>query len=373
MPPDILFPALGFAAFFSGAPTISAYPKPDFFEQDETRSLQIDQDPTGRHDGGVESISDFRPASANSKFQRTLGNHISCTGVGLHSGVKVSMSLLPAAPDTGVMFRRRDVAPEIADIPGRWDRVSEITLGTSLANDEGTTVATVEHLMAAFSGCGIDNVIVELDGAEVPIMDGSSAPFVFLIECAGTETQDVRKRAIRITRPVTVEDGERKVTLSPADDFSLSFEIDFESPVVARQTCEFDSASMTFKDELCRARTFGFLEDVNALHERGLARGGSLENVVVVSGDGVINDDGLRFDDEFARHKALDAVGDLYLAGATILGRYEGVRAGHEMNNLLLRSLFADATAWEWVDQSVSDDLPDEDRVWQEAPAAAIA
>ncbi len=283
------------------------------------------------------------------------------------------MTLHPADAGTGILFRRCDVDAAVADIPGLWDRVSETMLGTTLSNDHGTSIATVEHLMAAFAGCGIDNAIVELDGGEVPIMDGSSAPFVFLIECAGIEVQDSPRRMIRILKPVSVEDKGRTVTLRPAERFTLNFEIDFDSPYVAHQTCTFDSATMTFKDELCRARTFGFLHEVAAMQARGLGRGGSLDNAVVIGDDGVMNDEGLRFDDEFARHKALDAVGDLFLAGAPVIGRYEGIRAGHEMNNLLLRALFADTTAWEWVSQPVADNVADEEPVWEAEPAAAIA
>ncbi|MBT3703819.1 MAG: UDP-3-O-acyl-N-acetylglucosamine deacetylase [Alphaproteobacteria bacterium] len=311
------------------------------------------------------ALGSARPGASESarpdaSFQQTLRNRISCTGVGLHSGVDVAMTLMPADPDTGIVFRRTDVDTshldrDIAEIPALWNHVSGTMLGTTLVNDHGTSVATVEHLMAALAGCGVDNAIVELNGGEVPIMDGSSAPFVFLIECAGIFEQNQVRRAIRVLKPVTVSDKGRTVTLRPAERFTLSVDIDFDSPVVAHQTCEFDEASMTFKDELCRARTFGFLHEVSALQDKGLARGGSLDNAVVVDGDRVMNEDGLRFADEFARHKALDAVGDLYLAGGRLLARYEGEKAGHEMNNRVLRALFADASAWEWCDDIQAD------------------
>jgi UDP-3-O-[3-hydroxymyristoyl] N-acetylglucosamine deacetylase len=321
------------------------------------------------------SNSDNRPAVTrpDASFQQTLRNRISCTGVGLHSGVNVAMTLMPADAGTGIVFRRTDIESDIAEIPALWSHVSGTMLGTTLVNDHGTSVATVEHLMAALAGCGIDNAIVELNGGEVPIMDGSSAPFVFLIECAGSLEQNQVRRAIRVLKPVTVSDKGRTVTLRPAERFTLNVDIDFDSPVVAHQTCEFDDASMTFKDELCRARTFGFLHEVSALQEKGLARGGSLDNAVVVDGDRVLNEDGLRFSDEFARHKALDAIGDLYLAGGRMLARYEGEKAGHEMNNRALRALFADASAWEWCDDVRAGFVTTEQEEWVEERAVAMA
>lgn len=305
--------------------------------------------------------------------QQTLRNRISCTGVGLHGGIKVSMTLLPAEPGTGIVFHRCDLASDVSVVEARWNVVTGTMLGTTVTNEHGTSVATIEHLMAALAGCGVDNAIVELDGSEVPIMDGSSAPFVFLIECAGVVAQDAPRRAIRVLKPVTVEDAGRTVSLRPAERFTLRFEIDFESKVVAHQECDFDTATMNFKEDLCRARTFGFLHEVSALQAKGLGRGGSLENAVIVDNDGVLNEGGLRFDDEFARHKALDAVGDLYLAGGPLLARYEGIRAGHEMNNRLLQALFADETAWEWCDDIQSEVVSNDEKLWEDEPAAAIA
>ena len=229
--------------------------------------------------------------------------------------------------------------------------------------------------MAALAGCEIDNVIVEVDGPEVPIMDGSAAPFVFLIECAGLIAQDAARRVVRITKCISVEDGERQVELRPGNGLSVSLEIDFDNPHVARQTHRFEVNGLTFKDELCRARTFGFVDDIEEMRNRGLARGGSLQNAVVVGENGVINEGGLRYDDEFIRHKALDAVGDLYLAGAPIMGAYQGVCAGHGLNNLLLRTLFADADAWEITEVPLSDSeiaVPDWPQL-DSAPVAAIA
>jgi UDP-3-O-[3-hydroxymyristoyl] N-acetylglucosamine deacetylase len=283
------------------------------------------------------------------------------------------MTLRPAEVGVGVLFQRLDLPRDVADIAARWDAVSDTMLGTTVTNEHGHSVATVEHLMAALAGCGVDNVIVEIDGGEVPIMDGSSAPFVDLIERAGVVAQDAPRRAIRVLKPVTVEHGERSVSLRPAERFTLRFEIDFDNPVVAHQECNFDAATMTFKDELCRARTFGFLHEISALLERGLGRGGSLDNAVIVGQDGVLNEGGLRFEDEFACHKALDAIGDLYLAGAPLLARYEGIRAGHEMNNRLLRALFADPTAWEWCDDVPSAVISNDEAQWTDEPAAATA
>lgn len=281
--------------------------------------------------------------------QRTLKNRISCTGVGLHSGARVRMALLPADCDTGIVFRRSDLAGGGALVPAHIRYVSESALCTALANEDGITVSTVEHLMAALAGCDIDNAVIELDSPEVPIMDGSAAPFVFLIECAGTVEQEAPRRAIEVCKPVEVRDGERMASLAPADAFIIGFEIDFESPAVACQRCEFVLGNGTFKSELSRARTFGFIHEVEELRALGLARGGSLENAVVISGDRVLNEGGLRYEDEFVRHKALDSMGDLYLAGAPFLGRFFGVRSGHALNHALVRALLEDRGAWRYT------------------------
>lgn len=288
--------------------------------------------------------------SRNGFRQHTLKSAISCSGVGLHSGTKVSLTLRSAAPDTGIVFRRTDIGGSGAAVAASWQNVVDTRLCTTVGNDAGVTVATIEHLMAALAGCGIDNAIVEIDGPEVPVMDGSSAPFVFLIECAGTLEQDRPRRAIRIEKPVRVEGGDWVAALRPGDGFSVAFEIDFDSPVVSRQSFAIGLINGTFKRELARARTFGFLHEVEALWELGLAKGGSLENAVVVSDDKILNEDGLRFDDEFVRHKMLDAVGDLYLAGAPLIGHFHGICSGHAANNGLLRAVFADPSNWSYVD-----------------------
>ncbi len=275
--------------------------------------------------------------------QQTLKTGIGCRGIGLHSGERVAMTLLPAAPDTGIVFRRMDAGGEIK---AGWANTVESALCTVLSNEEGIRVSTVEHLMAALAGAGVDNAIVELDGSEVPVMDGSAAPFVFLIECAGVVAQQALRQAIKVLKPVWVEDGNATATLLPDVGFSMSFEIDFADLVIRRQDFRVVFDAGTFKAELSRARTFGFLDDVDRLRAAGFVRGGSLDNVVVVSGDRVLNRGGLRYGDEFVRHKLLDAYGDLYLAGGPIVGHFRGVRSGHALTRRLLAALFADDSAW---------------------------
>ena len=267
-----------------------------------------------------------------------------CRGIGVHSGARVAMVLQPAATDSGIVFRRSDRGG--ACVAAHWRNVQESPLCTTLTNREGVSVATVEHLLAAFAGAEIDNVIVELDGPEVPVMDGSAEPFLFLIERAGIVEQDAPRRAIKVLKPVRVADEDCAAALEPDVGFSVSFEIDFSSQRVRRQDIALSIDAETFRADLARARTFGFLEEVERLRAAGLARGGSLENAVVVSDGKVLNTGGLRYADEFVRHKALDAVGDLYLAGGPIIGHFHGVRSGHAMNRRLLEALFADRAAW---------------------------
>lgn len=289
------------------------------------------------------------PTALTDHLQHTLRNRISCTGIGLHSGAKVSLTLHPADADTGIVFVRGDLDGERAIVPATWRHVVDTMLCTTIGNDDGVRVATIEHLMAALHGCGIDNAIVEVSGAEVPIMDGSAAPFVFLIECAGLAVQDQPRHVLRIRRKVEVQTAAGRASLAPAKDFSLGFEIEYNNKLIARQRLNVRPLDI-FKTDICRARTYGFEHEVEALRARGLARGGSLDNAVVVSGDTVLNKDGLRYRDEFVRHKVLDAMGDLYLAGGLIRGHFEGQRAGHGLNNQLLRALFADPSAWVWED-----------------------
>jgi UDP-3-O-[3-hydroxymyristoyl] N-acetylglucosamine deacetylase len=253
------------------------------------------------------------------------------------------MAIRPAAPGTGIVFRRTDAGAEIA---ASWRNAVEATLCTVLSNGEGIEVKTVEHLMAALAGCGIDNALVELDGPEVPAMDGSSAPFVALIERAGSVAQDTPRRAIKVLKPVEIACQGASAALLPEHGFSMSFEIDFDNPLIRCQDMIMAIEPGTFKAELSRARSFCLLDEVNRMRAAGLAQGGSLDNAVVVSGDRVLNDGGLRFADEFVRHKLLDAFGDLYLAGGPIIGHFRGSRSGHAHTRLLLLALFADPSAW---------------------------
>lgn len=300
--------------------------------------------------------------------QKTLKSAIPCRGVALHSGERVKLVLHPAAPDSGIVFRRIDRGG--AEIPARWDHIVESPLCTTIDNGEGLSVATIEHLMAALAGLEIDNVVVELDGAEVPAMDGSAAPFVFLIESAGIAEQDAPRRAIKLLKPVRAVAPGRSATLSPGDGFSLRFSIDFDAQAIRHQTITLAVDFETFKAELAGARTFGFAEEIDALRAAGLARGGSLENAVVIGDGRVMNPDGLRFADEFVRHKALDAVGDLYLAGAPIIGRFSGVRSGHALNRQLLAALFADRAAWTMTQITSADGF---NPYWRETAQRARA
>jgi UDP-3-O-[3-hydroxymyristoyl] N-acetylglucosamine deacetylase len=282
--------------------------------------------------------------------QRTLRSRINCNGVGLHSGRRVLLAIGPAAVNTGIQFVRTDAAGNGAVVPARWDRVVDTKLCTVIGNNNGIVVSTVEHLMAAFAGLGIDNATVEIDGPEVPIMDGSADAFVFLIECAGIVEQDARRKRIRILQSVTVGDDRASASLDPAPFASLDFTLDFANPAIGKQERSVRVAEDAFKRELSRARTFGFAEEVELLQKAGLARGGSLDNAIVIGADRVLNREGLRYGDEFVRHKLLDAMGDLYLAGAQIEGRFHGTRSGHALNNQLLRALFAEPEAWMLVD-----------------------
>ena len=249
----------------------------------------------------------------------------------------------PAAPDSGIVFRRLDAG---AEIRAGWENTIESSLSTVLSNGEGIRVSTIEHLMAALAGAEIDNAVIQLDGPEVPIMDGSAAPFVFLIECAGIVEQDAARSAIKVLKPVSVSEEGATAALIPDHGFSMSFEIDFDNPLIRRQDMCLVFDPVTFRSELSRARTFGLLDEVDRLRSAGLARGGSLDNVIVVSGDHVLNTGGLRYGDEFVRHKLLDAFGDLYLAGGPLIGHFRGVRSGHVHNRRLLAALFADPSAW---------------------------
>lgn len=281
--------------------------------------------------------------------QRTLKNVIRATGVGLHTGEKIRLVLRPAAPHTGIVFRRVDYAAPV-DIKAIADHVGATQLSTTLEQG-GHRVATVEHLMAAFAGLGIDNAYVDVNAPEVPIMDGSASPFVFLIQSAGIAEQHVPKRFIRIKHPITVREGDKWLCLEPFDGFRIRFAIDFDHPVIKQtaQMAEIDFSTASFVKEISRARTFGFVRDLEYLREQRLALGGSLDNAVVIDDYRILNAGGLRYDDEFVRHKILDAIGDLYLLGHSLMGQVSGYKSGHALNNQLARSLLANADAWELV------------------------
>jgi UDP-3-O-[3-hydroxymyristoyl] N-acetylglucosamine deacetylase len=287
--------------------------------------------------------------------QRTLKSAISCTGVGLHSGATITMTLHPAEAGSGIRFRRVDASGAGALIPALWSNVTDTRLNTCISNGDGVSVRTVEHLMAALAGMAVDNVVIEIHGEEVPVMDGSAAPFVFLIECAGVVEQSSPRQAIKLLKRVMVRDGDKVAMLSPADDFTMSVDIDFEAAAIGRQEVTMAVDSASFKAEISRARTFGFEQEIEAMRAAGLGRGGSLDNAVVISGDGrkILNQDGLRYGDEFVRHKMLDALGDLALAGAPLQAHFTGALTGHALNNRLLRTLFADTGAWVRVPHGV--------------------
>ncbi|VAW99154.1 UDP-3-O-[3-hydroxymyristoyl] N-acetylglucosamine deacetylase [hydrothermal vent metagenome] len=281
--------------------------------------------------------------------QRTLKTVIRATGIGLHTGEKVYLTLRPAAIDTGIVFRRVDLS-EPVEIQAVPENVGETTLSTTLIKD-GVRISTVEHLLSALAGLGIDNAYIDLNSAEVPIMDGSAGPFVFLIQSAGIEEQNAPKKFIRIKRSVTVEDGDKWVRFEPFDGFKVAFSIEFDHPVFngRDQSAEIDFSTTSFVKEVSRARTFGFMNQIEMLRMNNLALGGSLDNAVVVDDYRILNEDGLRYEDEFVKHKILDAIGDLYLLGTSLIGAFYGYKSGHALNNKLLRALLANESAWELV------------------------
>ncbi len=281
--------------------------------------------------------------------QRTLRNVIRATGVGIHTGQKVYMTLRPAAVDTGIVFRRTDL-DEPVDIEARAENVGDTSLSTALVRD-GVRVSTVEHLLSAMAGLGIDNAFVDVSASEVPIMDGSAGPFVFLIQSAGIEEQEAPKRFIRIRKKVRVEDGDKWAQFQPFDGFKVGFSINFSHPIFTQRIskAEIDFSTTSFVKEVSRARTFGFMRDIEMLRERNLVLGGSMDNAIVLDDYRVLNEDGLRYEDEFVKHKILDAIGDLYLLGRSLIGAFYGHKSGHELNNRLLRTLIADRSAWEEV------------------------
>ncbi len=290
--------------------------------------------------------------------QRTLRNSIRATGVGLHSGKKVYLTLRPAAINTGIIFRRVDLDPMV-EIPATAENVGDTTLSTTLIKD-GVRISTVEHLLSAMAGLGIDNAYVEMSAAEVPIMDGSAGPFVFLLQSAGIEEQSAAKKFIRIKREIKVEEDDKFASFSPRNGFKVTFTIDFDHPVFRGRPAraEVDFCSTSFVREVSRARTFGFMHEMEHLRSKGLARGGSVDNAIVVDDYRILNEDGLRYEDEFVRHKVLDAIGDLYLLGNSLIGEFKAHKSGHALNNKLLRALIAQQDAWEVVTFEDSEKSP---------------
>lgn len=290
--------------------------------------------------------------------QRTLKNVMRATGVGLHTGEKIYLTLRPAAPDTGITFRRVDLDPPV-EIRASHENVGDTVLSTTLAKGD-VRISTVEHLLSAFAGLGIDNAYVDLSAAEVPIMDGSAGPFVFLLQSAGIEEQNAPKRFIRIKRSVQVEENDKWARFDPFEGFKVSFMIDFDHPAFHGNTKQatVDFSTTSFVKEVSRARTFGFLRDYERLRERNLVLGGNLNNAVVVDEYRILNEDGLRYEDEFVKHKVLDAIGDLYLLGYSLIGAFSGHKSGHGLNNRLLRALIADAEAWELVTFADEEEAP---------------
>ena len=290
--------------------------------------------------------------------QRTLKNIIRATGVGLHTGKKVYLTLRPAPEDTGIIFTRTDLDVEV-EVPARPENVSDTRLSTTLER-EGIKISTVEHLMSAFAGMGIDNAYVELSAPEVPIMDGSAGPFVFLLQSAGILEQKKLKQFIRIKKPCIVQEDDKWVKFEPFNGFKVSFAIDFDHPILqnSTQTASVDFSTTSFVKEVSRARTFGFMDDLEALRNAGLAQGGSFDNAIVMDSFHILNDDGLRYEDEFVKHKVLDAIGDLYLLGHPLIGEFSAHKSGHALNNRLLRQLIKDETAWELVTYQDEAEVP---------------
>ena len=311
----------------------------------------------------------YVPAPENTMIkQRTLKNVIRATGVGIHTGEKVYMTLRPAPVDRGIVFRRIDLDP-VQEIVAHAENVGDTSLSSTLVHGD-VRIATVEHLLSAMAGLGIDNAYIDLSASEVPIMDGSAGPFVFLLQSAGIEEQNAHKRFIRIKKPVKVEDGDKWARFEPFDGFKVGFSIDFNHPIFTRRSssAEIDFSTTSFVKEVSRARTFGFMRDIEMLREKNLVLGGSMDNAIVLDDYRVLNEDGLRYEDEFVKHKILDAIGDLYLLGHSLIGAFYGHKSGHSLNNKLLRMLLADASAWE----EVRFDDPAEAPISYTHPAQAV-
>ncbi|SDI42413.1 UDP-3-O-[3-hydroxymyristoyl] N-acetylglucosamine deacetylase [Ferrimonas sediminum] len=291
--------------------------------------------------------------------QRTLQRPVQATGVGLHSGNKVTMSINPAPVGTGIVFRRTDLSPAV-EIPAAAGLVRETTLCTGLVNEQGHRIATVEHLLSALAGLGVDNAVIEVDAPEIPIMDGSASPFVFLLQTAGLVEQPASKQYLRIRKPIRVEEGDKWAEFRPYNGFKLNFAIDFDHPEIARsqQKMVMDFSSAEYIKQVSRARTFGFMRDIEYLRANNLALGGSMENAVVLDEFRILNPDGLRVDNEFVKHKILDAIGDLYLGGYAILGEFTAYKSGHALNNQLIRAVLEQQECWELVSFEKPQEVP---------------
>ena len=291
--------------------------------------------------------------------QRTLKQSIKVTGVGLHSGNKVTLTLRPATANTGIIYCRTDLNPPVTFVADATS-VRDTMLCTCLVNDNGVRISTVEHLNAALAGLGIDNIIIEVDAAEIPIMDGSASPFIYLLLDAGIEEQNAPKKFIRVKQKIRIEDGDKWAELSPYNGFRLSFTIDFNHPVISHKVSHYslDFSAQNFVQQISRARTFAFMKDIEYLQSQGLALGGSLDNAIVLDNYRVLNEDGLRFKDELVRHKMLDAIGDLFMCGYNIIGGFKAYKSGHGLNNKLLRTLLENQHAWEFVTFDNAEKIP---------------
>lgn len=301
-----------------------------------------------------------------SVYQHTVKETVVISGIGVHSGAPATLTIHPAPAGTGIVFVRSDITDRDNVIPARWDHVVDTRLCTVIANKAGATVSTIEHVMSAFAALGVDNARVDIDGPETPIMDGSAKPFIDALDRTGLARQKAPRKVLVIKKTISVQDGDKEAILSPADGQFFGFEIEFDNALIGRQKYTLELKENTFRGEIAAARTFGFLHEVEMLRKMGLARGGSLDNAIVVDGDKVMNPDGLRFKNEFVRHKILDAIGDIYLAGTQMIGHYHGVKAGHAMNNKVLHALFADPTAYAIVTLNQQEDA-------QSAPLRAPA
>ncbi|MBN1364036.1 MAG: UDP-3-O-acyl-N-acetylglucosamine deacetylase [Syntrophaceae bacterium] len=280
-------------------------------------------------------------------YQRTLKKEVTCFSIGLHTGRKINMKIKPALVDTGIVFVRRDL-PDSDPIPARYDNVCNTTLATTLGSN-GVTVSTVEHLLSAFSGMGVDNAVVELDSFEVPVMDGSALPFVKMLKEVGTRVHKKSKKMLIVKKPVSVNNGDASAMLMPLDEFKITYEIDFKHPVIGKQSYEMVFSDEEYEKNICAAQTFGFLKDLEFLQAKGLALGGSLKNAIVLDDKKIINKEGQRIPNVFVKHKILDAIGDLFLLGMPIIGHFVAYKSGHHLNNLLLRELMSKKDCWEII------------------------